>query len=113
MSLRTLIARCLGERDALSLAQEQSNRWASWLEPISDSSAVGEDPGYDDDFQLVREEVNKLSGADIDQVVLLARKLLTRRCKDLRVATYYLWARLQKDGETGLSDGLSLLAALI
>jgi len=113
MSLRTLIARCLGERDALSLAQEQSNRWASWLEPISDSSAVGEDPGYDDDFQLVREEVNKLSGADIDQVVLLARKLLTQRCKDLRVATYYLWARLQKDGETGLSDGLSLLAALI
>ena len=113
MSLRTLIVRCLGERDALSLAQVQAERWQPWLQPISADSPVGEDPGYDDDFQRMREEVNKLSGADVDQVVQLAEKLLGQRCKDLRVATYYLWARLQKDGETGLADGLSLLAALV
>ncbi|WP_205903571.1 ImpA family type VI secretion system protein, partial [Pseudomonas viridiflava] len=74
---------------------------------------VGEDPGYDDDFQRMREEVNKLSGADAEQVAQLAQKLLTHRCKDLRVATYYLWARLHKDGESGLVDGLSLLAGLV
>lgn len=113
MSLRTLIARCLGERDALSLAQLQAERWQAWLQPISSQSPVGEDPGYDDDFQRMREEVNKLSGADVDLVMQLAEKLLTRHCKDLRVATYYLWARLHKEGEAGLADGLGLLAALV
>ncbi len=53
------------------------------------------------------------SGADVEQVVQLAEKLLRQRCKDLRVATYYMWARLHADGEAGLADGLSLLAALV
>lgn len=113
MSLRSLIARCLGERDALSVAREQAAHWQPWLQPISAESPAGEDPGYDDDFQHMRDEVNKLSGADAEQVAHLAQKLLTHRCKDLRVATYYLWARLHKDGEVGLADGLSLLAALV
>ncbi|MCP1446055.1 type VI secretion system protein VasJ [Pseudomonas sp. GGS8] len=113
MSLRTLIAGCLGGRDALSVARVQAERWQPWLQPIRADSPVGEDPGYDDDFQRMREEVNKLSGADAEQVVQLAQKLLIHTCKDLRVATYYLWARLQKDGEAGLADGLSLLAALV
>ncbi|MNF29066.1 hypothetical protein D3C84_97630 [compost metagenome] len=113
MSLRTLISQCLGERDAQALARSQAERWQSWLQPISAGSPVGEDPGYDDDFQRMREEVNKLSGADAERVAQLAEKLLTQTCKDLRVATYYLWARLQKDGEAGLADGLTLLAALV
>ncbi|AZE54579.1 Uncharacterized protein ImpA [Pseudomonas synxantha] len=113
MSLRTLITRCLGERDATSVAQLQAKHWEPWLQPISADSPVGEDPGYDDDFQRMREEVNKLSGADAERVVQLAEKLLTHTCKDLRVATYYLWARLQRDGEAGLADGLTLLAALV
>lgn len=113
MTLRTLIARCLGERDALSIAREQAAYWQPWLHPISAESPAGEDPGYDDDFQRMRDEVNKLSGADAEQVAQLAQKLLTHSCKDLRVATYYLWARLHKDGEVGLADGLSLLAALV
>lgn len=113
MSLRTLIARCLGERDAMSVARQEEAQWQPWLQPISADSPVGEDPGYDDDFQRMREEVNKLSGFDAEQVAQLAKKLLTHNCKDLRVATYYLWARLHKDGEVGLADGLSLLAALV
>ncbi|MBV7550636.1 type VI secretion system protein TssA [Pseudomonas sp. PDM26] len=113
MSLLKLISRCLGERDPLPLARTEAERWQDWLQPISAQSAVGEDPGYDDDFQRVREAVNQLSGADIDEVIALAQKLLCQRCKDLRVATYYLWARLHKHGEAGLADGLGLLAALV
>jgi type VI secretion system protein VasJ len=113
MSLRTLLERCLGERDPLVLAREQGERWQPWLQALSADSAVGEDPGYDDDFQRMREEVNKLSGADAALVVQLAEKLFRQRCKDLRVATYYLWARVQGEGEKGLADGLSLLAALL
>ncbi|NAT24206.1 type VI secretion system protein TssA [Pseudomonas syringae] len=113
MSLHTLIPQCLGDRDALALARSQAEHWQAWLQPVSADSPVGEDPGYDDDFQRMREEVNKLSGADAERVVQLAEKLLVHTCKDLRVATYYLWARLQKDGEAGLADGLTLLAALV
>ena len=113
MSLHTLITHCLGEREPLALARSQAEGWQSWLQPITPGSPVGEDPGYDDDFQRMREEVNKLSGADAEQVVQLAEKLLTHSCKDVRVGTYYLWARLQRDGEAGLADGLSLLAAMV
>lgn len=113
MSLRTLIDRCLGEADALSIAQAEAGHWQPWLLPINADCAVGEDPAYNDDFQHMREEVNKLSGADAEQVAELAQNLLLHHCKDLRVATYYLWARLQQDGESGLADGLCLLASLV
>ncbi|NVZ84448.1 type VI secretion system protein TssA [Pseudomonas yamanorum] len=113
MSLHALISHCLGDRDPLVLARSQAERWQPWLQPISSHSPAGEDPGYDDDFQRMREEVNQLSGADAERVAQLAEKLLIHTCKDLRVVTYYLWARLQKDGEAGLADGLTLLAALV
>lgn len=113
MSLSALIANCLGERDGLSIARDRSEVWTSWLLPISAASAVGEDPGYDDDFQRMREEANRLSAADTDQVIRLAEKLLKQTCKDVRVASYYLWARLHRDGEAGLADGLNLLAAMV
>ncbi|CAM3936404.1 Type VI secretion-associated protein, VC_A0119 family [Pseudomonas reidholzensis] len=113
MSLHSLLESCLPGRDALALARQQGQCWEPWLQPIQAHAPVGEDPGYEDDFQRMREEVNKLSGADLDHVIELAQRLLQQRCKDLRVATYYLWARLHKEGEAGLAEGLGLLAALI
>ncbi|WP_455912975.1 type VI secretion system protein TssA [Pseudomonas syringae] len=113
MSLQRLITTTLGDRDAVEMARAHAAEWASWLKPISDQSPAGQDPGYDDDFQSMREEVNKLSGADAERVIVLAEKLLKGTCKDLRVLTYYLWARLQRDGEAGLAAGLNLLAAMV
>ncbi|MGE6386726.1 type VI secretion system protein TssA [Pseudomonas sp. NPDC078416] len=113
MSLQRLITTTLGDRDAVEMARAHAAEWASWLTPISDQSPAGQDPGYDDDFQSMREEVNKLSGADAERVIVLAEKLLKGTCKDLRVLTYYLWARLQRDGEAGLAAGLNLLAAMV
>lgn len=113
MSLQRLITTTLGERDAVEMARAHAAEWASWLTPISDQSPAGQDPGYDDDFQSMREEVNKLSGADADRIIVLAEKLLKGTCKDLRVLTYYLWARLQRDGEAGFAQGLNLLAAIV
>lgn len=113
MSLKSLVESCLPASEPLVIARKHGESWEPWLTPISGDVAVGKDPGYDDDFQRMREEVNKLSGADVDLVAQLAQKLLQQSCKDLRVATYYLWARLHRDGEAGLADGLSLLAALM
>lgn len=113
-TLHSLLNACHAEQQALSQqAQPQISLWEKWLVPISADAPVGDDPGYDDDFQQMREEVNKLSGADIDLVCALAEKLLTGACKDARVATYYIWARLHINGESGLADGLALLAGLV
>ena len=94
-------------------ARSRQAQWQSWLSPISDSQPTGSDPGYDDDFQRIREEVNKISGVDTVLICQLAEKLLTQTCKDLRVITFYVWARLQQDGETGLAEGVTLLAAML
>lgn len=94
-------------------AQARVALWDNWLEPVTPDNPAGDDPGYDDDFQQMREEVNRLSGADTELICQLAEKLLTTTTKDIRVATYYAWARLQRDGESGLADGLELLAGLL
>lgn len=114
-TLHSLLGHCpdITQTQLLQKAKAQTALWDKWLQPISSTLPVGEDPGYDDDFQRMREEVNKISGADTELICQLAEKLLTTVCKDVRVATYYLWARLHRDGESGLAEGLELLSGLI
>lgn len=113
-TLTSLQTACGAESESLlKQAHLQAELWDNWLQSLSSDNPAGTDPGYDDDFQQMREEVNKLSGADTTLTCELAEKLLTGQCKDVRVATYYIWARLHRDGEAGLADGLSLLAGLI
>lgn len=113
-SIDTLLAACQMETDTLaSQAQFRLALWANWLLPVSDDSPTGDDPGYNDDFQQMREECSKLSCMDTEFICQLAEKLLTTTTKDIRIATYYVWARLHRDGEAGLADGLELLAALM
>lgn len=112
--LQNLLSSCGVEENALmSQARERAADWERWLAPVNSHVPVGEDPGYDDDFQRIREEVNKLSGIDTGLICELAEKLLTTTCKDLRVVTFYAWARLHQDGEAGLAEGLELMAAML
>lgn len=113
-TLQNLLQACAAEEKALlEQARKHSADWERWLVPIEGSELTGEDPGYDDDFQRIREEVNKLSGIDTALICQLAEKLLTGVCKDLRVITFYVWARLHQDGESGFAQGLELLAAML
>ncbi|WP_342753956.1 type VI secretion system protein TssA [Pantoea sp. MBD-2R] len=113
-TLQNLVAACQSDDTQLrQQAQTRTENWQPWLAPVSDASPTGEDPGYDDDFQRIREEVNKLSGIDTGLICTLAEKLLTTRAKDIRVATYYCWARLRQEGEAGFAEGLELLAGLL
>ncbi|GLK89275.1 type VI secretion system protein TssA [Pseudomonas turukhanskensis] len=113
MTLQTLIESCLEQTDGLALARQQAVVWEPWLQVLEQHPPVGVDPGYHDDFQQMREELDKLSGVNAARVGNLAQTLLTDHCKDLRVATYYVWARLHQHGEAGLADGLMLVAALV
>lgn len=113
-TLQNLVSACQADDTQLrQQAQAHTENWQPWLTPVNDTSPTGEDPGYDDDFQRIREEVNKLSGIDTGLICTLAEKLLTTTTKDIRIATCYCWARLHQNGETGLAEGLELLAGLL
>lgn len=62
------------QQQLMEQAQTQTALWQNWLLPISAANHGGEDHGYDDDFQRMREEVNKLSGAQTDLIIELAEK---------------------------------------
>ena len=113
-TLQNLVAACQADDAQLrQQAQTRTDNWQPWLAPVNVASPTGEDPGYDDDFQRIREEVNKLSGIDTGLICTLAEKLLTTTAKDIRIATYYCWARLHQDGEAGFAEGLELLSGLL
>lgn len=113
-ALQNLVSACQADENLLrQQAQFRTESWQPWLAPLSDTNPTGEDPGYDDDFQRIREEVNKLSGIDSGLICTLAEKLLTTAAKDIRIATYYCWARLHQDGEAGFAEGLELLTGLL
>ncbi|TDN47174.1 type VI secretion system protein TssA [Scandinavium goeteborgense] len=113
-TLSTLFSACSQEPQALmEHTRESLNLWDNWLAPINTTLPAGEDISYDDDFQMIREEVNKLSGFNTELICTLAEKLLIHGSKDIRVAAFYVWARLQQEGESGLAQGLTLLAALL
>lgn len=113
-TLHSLLAACQAEQNTLAeQTQQRLTLWENWLLPVSELAPTGDDPGYDDDFQQLREEMDRLSGIDPAMVCCLSEKLLTTATKDIRVAAWYTWARLTIDGEAGLADGLELLAALL
>lgn len=105
-TLSTLFIACSQEPQKLmEHTQASLSLWDNWLAPIASDQPAGEDISYDDDFQLIREEVNKLSGVNTELIGTPAEKLLIHGSKDIRVATFYVWARLQQEGESGFGAG--------
>ncbi|MGC6031490.1 type VI secretion system ImpA family N-terminal domain-containing protein, partial [Enterobacter kobei] len=77
-TLNALLTACQAERDPLmEQTQQRLALWDNWLLPVSEDAPCGEDPGYDDDFQQLREEMDRLSGIDPEQICRLCEKLLT------------------------------------
>ncbi|MDO2440514.1 type VI secretion system protein TssA [Enterobacter nematophilus] len=113
----TLLTLCLPDAvqrtTLLAKSRESLSLWSPWLTPLPTGNGAGDDPTYEDDFQLMREEINKLSGTDTGVLCRLAESILTQHARDIRVVTWYTMARLQRDGDTGLTDGILLLAAML
>ncbi|KJM56112.1 type VI secretion-associated protein [Pluralibacter gergoviae] len=101
------------QQRARSRAEDALSLWNNWLRPVDGGEEAGGDPAYDDNFQLMREEINKLSGTDTALLCRLAEALLCTTAKDIRVVTWYTLARLGQDGEKGLAEGLLLLIAML
>lgn len=101
------------QQHLIGKASSALSLWDNWLHPFTPGSETGDDPAYDDNFLLMREEINKISGTDSARLCELARKCLYECAKDIRVVTWYVQARLSRDGEKGLAEGLLLLVAML
>ncbi|MEJ2452853.1 MAG: TssA family type VI secretion system protein [Candidatus Thiodiazotropha sp.] len=84
----------------------------SLLLPVGESQ-VGEDPRYGDDFTAVKLEIDRLSDTDYAEIAKLCERILQVESKDLRVAGYYLMARVFNDGLDGLVEGVELYYELV
>lgn len=113
----TLLTLCLPDEPQrttlLTQTRDNLSRWDAWLPPLAAGNGAGVDPTYEDDFQLMREEINKLSGTETDTLCRLAEQIVTHQARDIRVVAWYSFARLQRDGDSGLADGLMLLTAML
>ncbi|BBU32792.1 hypothetical protein BTHE68_65260 (plasmid) [Burkholderia sp. THE68] len=88
-------------------------------QPISEAQPCGVDVRDDPDFELLQNEIAKLtnpaaSGSpDWEQVVKLSSALLAGKGKDILVASYLTGALLITRGLAGLSDGAQALEGLL
>lgn len=108
-----LLSTLFGSRNPDDLMRERYGVWASWLQPLAEGEGVGRDPGYEDAFFTVKDEVAKLGGINDALIVRSCEQLLKETAKDLRVAGYYTFARLRQHGTAGFVDGLELTAELV
>ncbi len=82
------------------------------LMPIG-RSGVGNDPRYGDDFIAIKSEIDRLAESDYTEVVRLCERVLSEESKDLRIAGYYLLAKVFTEGLDGLLDGVELYLNLV
>lgn len=108
-----LLNALFGTRAPSDLARAAIARWEPWLRPIRPDAPAGDDPGYDDDFLAIKDEVAKLSDVDDTLIVERAERLLQGAAKDARLAAYYIYARMRRDGAEGIASGFELLSALV
>jgi len=117
-----LLNALFGTRAPSDLARSTQVNWDAWLQPIIElhpgdvatlAAQVGEDPGYDDGFLAIKEQVAKLSDVDDTLIIDTAERLLKHSAKDVRVAVYYLYGRMRRDGAEGVASGFELLSAII
>lgn len=96
-----------------ALVRSRQHAWEAWLQPIQPDAPAGSDPLYYEDFQIIREEVAKLSEVNNRLIIETAERLLKATAKDVRVAAYYAYGRLRCDGAEGFADGLELIGLLL
>lgn len=97
------------------LIQAADERIADLLEPVD--GGVGEDVSYDEKFDEIRNETEKmqsLSGGTVDwgAVAVCAEELLQGKSKDFRVACYLATCKMRSNLD-GVLDGIRLITLMV
>lgn len=91
----------------------------AWVDPLGEASPCGEDIGFSDEFESLREEVEKSvslhqgRGTDWPLVLRMATQLLGGRSKDLWVLCYGVMAAYETQGTMCCAAALSALSSLL
>jgi type VI secretion system protein VasJ len=101
----------------MTYREEVTQRVAPLAAPISDAAPAGVDISYDADFEAIKAEIDKLSSVDNSEpswtrIQDLAATLLSKKGKDLRVASWMTVAKVKTQGWTGFAESLVLYDAL-
>lgn len=84
--------------------------------PISDADPVGDDVKYEDSFQQLKTEVDKVQSAnadaDFERIVELGRQVLTEQSKDLTAAAYLGIGLVRTGGIGGLAEAVAVTRVL-
>ena len=87
--------------------------------PISSDQPTGLDVRYDPDFEELQAEIDKLSspsaagGMDWNKVTSLSSAILTRKSKDILVASYLAVAQIHTSQMEGMAVGLQIYHDLL
>ena len=91
----------------------------TWVAPLSEDSPCGEDIGFSDEFESLKDEVEKEAslhggrGTDWALVLRLATRILADRSKDLWTLCYGVVAAYEAQGLASCSAALSALCCLL
>lgn len=77
------------------------------IQPIGNTGS-GEDPRYSDHFAQIKQEIDRLSGANFELVLKLSREVLISEGKDLRVAGYLILSTLYCKGIQELPEAITV-----
>jgi type VI secretion system protein VasJ len=85
--------------------------------PVSADAPAGAAARYEPEYEELKAEIEKLgtggsAAVDWSRVNSLATTILESKSKDLVVATYFALALFQRDGYTGLANGIQAIQAL-
>lgn len=85
--------------------------------PISEDAPTGESVTYDDDFQTLKTEINKIGSAagttSYETIETLAQRILTEKSKDLRAAGYLVIGAARTRGAAGVAEALAAVHLLL
>ncbi len=85
--------------------------------PIREEDPAGDDVLYEENFQQLKTEINKIGSAagaaDYEQIVDLARAVLTEQSKDLRAAGYLVIGEARANGVEEAAEAVQAIHVLI
>ncbi len=96
-----------------SMTPNTLSEWVCSVATPFTGQPCGEDPRYLNDFQDVKEEIDKLRNVDYASVMTTCRNLLAQVTKDLRIAGYYLMGATYINGLSGLLEALQAYRMLV
>jgi len=88
-------------------------------QPVSDANPAGDDARYEPEYEELQSEIDKLSSAtavgevDWKRVVKASFVILSKKSKDIKVASYLAVALIHLKGAQGLSTGTQILLDLV